>query len=183
MCGIVGFVNNNGRAADRSAVERMNAAIVHRGPDDDGFYVNENVALAMRRLAIIDLAGGHQPMFNTDRSKVIVFNGEIYNFQELRADLEKLGDKFYTNSDTETIVHLYDRYGADCISYLRGMFAFAIWDETDRSLFIARDRVGKNLCFTRTGRTAILFSDRNFARFWNTRTSRATSITRRSTAI
>ncbi|MBK7706939.1 MAG: asparagine synthase (glutamine-hydrolyzing) [Acidobacteria bacterium] len=143
MCGIVGFVNNNGRAADRSAVERMNTAIVHRGPDDDGFYVNENVALAMRRLAIIDLAGGHQPMFNTDRSKVIVFNGEIYNFQELRADLEKLGDKFYTNSDTETIVHLYDRYGADCISYLRGMFAFAIWDETDRSLFIARDRVGK----------------------------------------
>ncbi|MBK8809907.1 MAG: asparagine synthase (glutamine-hydrolyzing) [Acidobacteria bacterium] len=143
MCGIVGFVNNNGRAADRSAVERMNTAIVHRGPDDDGFYVNENVALAMRRLAIIDLAGGHQPMFNTDRSKVIVFNGEIYNFQELRADLEKLGDKFYTNSDTEAIVHLYDRYGADCISYLRGMFAFAIWDETDRSLFIARDRVGK----------------------------------------
>ncbi len=143
MCGIVGFVNNNGRAADRGTVERMNAAIVHRGPDDDGFYVRENVALAMRRLAIIDLAGGKQPIFNADRSKVIVFNGEIYNYRELRADLEKLGDKFYTNSDTEAIVHLYDRYGADCVAYLRGMFAFAIWDETERSLFIARDRVGK----------------------------------------
>jgi len=143
MCGIVGFINNNGRAAEREVLEKMNAAIVHRGPDEDGFYVKENVALAMRRLAIIDLAGGRQPIFNADRSKVIVFNGEIYNYQELRADLEKLGDKFYTNSDTEAIVHLYDRYGAGCVEHLRGMFAFAIWDERDRSLFMARDRVGK----------------------------------------
>jgi len=143
MCGIVGFVNNNGREAGRETVERMNAAIVHRGPDDDGFYVNENVAFGMRRLSIIDLAGGHQPIFNADRSKVIIFNGEIYNYRELREDLEKLGDKFYTNSDTEAIVHLYDRYGADCLEHLRGMFAFAIWDERDRSLFVARDRVGK----------------------------------------
>jgi len=143
MCGIVGFVNSNSRAANRELLERMNACIVHRGPDEDGFFVNENVALAMRRLAIIDLAGGQQPIFNQDKSSVIVFNGEIYNFQTLRTDLIEQGDKFSTNCDTEVILHLYDRYGADCVQYLRGMFAFAIWDFRDKSLFIARDRVGK----------------------------------------
>jgi asparagine synthase (glutamine-hydrolysing) len=121
----------------------MNRCIAHRGPDEDGFYIKENVALAMRRLAIIDLAGGQQPIFNADRTKAIIFNGEIYNFQQLRADLEKRGHKFYTNSDTEAIVHLYDEFGADCVQHLRGMFAFAIWDENDKSLFVARDRVGK----------------------------------------
>ncbi|MBL0241368.1 MAG: asparagine synthase (glutamine-hydrolyzing) [Chloracidobacterium sp.] len=143
MCGIVGFVNNSARAADRAVLEAMNGAIVHRGPDDDGFYVHDNVGLAMRRLAIIDLAGGKQPMHNADRTKWIVFNGEIYNYRELRADLEKRGHSFYTNSDTEAIIHLYDEYGADCLQYLRGMFAIAIWDKSDRSLFLARDRVGK----------------------------------------
>ena len=143
MCGIIGFVNANSRAASREVLERMNKCIVHRGPDEDGFYVNESVALAMRRLSIIDLSSGQQPIFNEDRTKAIVYNGEIYNFQELRENLEKQGDKFYTKSDTEVIVHLYDRYGVDCVSYLRGMFAFAIWDERDKSLFIARDRVGK----------------------------------------
>ena len=121
----------------------MNACIVHRGPDEDGFFVHEAVALAMRRLAIIDLAGGQQPIFNQDRSAVIVFNGEIYNFQELKKDLEARGHEFSTNCDTEVIVHLYDEYGADCVQHLRGMFAFAIWDFRDRSLFLARDRVGK----------------------------------------
>jgi asparagine synthase (glutamine-hydrolysing) len=121
----------------------MNCAIVHRGPDEDGFYLKDNVGLAMRRLAIIDLAGGQQPIFNEDRTKAIVYNGEIYNFQELRDDLEKRGHKFYTHSDTETIVHLYDEFGVDGLDRLRGMFAFAIWDEKDRSLFVARDRVGK----------------------------------------
>ncbi|HEV8590703.1 MAG TPA: asparagine synthase (glutamine-hydrolyzing) [Pyrinomonadaceae bacterium] len=143
MCGIVGFVNKNGEAADREILERMNRAIVHRGPDDDGFYVSENVGLAMRRLAIIDLAGGHQPIHNADKTKWIVFNGEIYNYQELRADLEKRGHRFYTNSDTEAIVHLYDEFGEGCLQHLRGMFAVAIWDERERSLFLARDRVGK----------------------------------------
>ncbi len=143
MCGIVGFVNSNSRAANRELLERMNACIVHRGPDEDGFFVHENVALAMRRLAIIDLAGGQQPIFNRDKSSVIVFNGEIYNFQEIKKDLESRGHEFYTNSDTEIIVHLYDEYGADCVQYLRGMFAFAIWDFRDQSLFLARDRVGK----------------------------------------
>jgi asparagine synthase (glutamine-hydrolysing) len=143
MCGIVGFVNANSRPASREILERMNRCIVHRGPDEDGFFVNESVALAMRRLAIIDLAGGQQPIFNQDRTSVIVFNGEIYNFQELKKDLESRGHEFYTNSDTEVIVHLYDQYGADCVQHLRGMFAFAIWDFRDRSLFLARDRVGK----------------------------------------
>lgn len=143
MCGIVGFVNAGSKKADREILERMNACIVHRGPDEDGFYLKETVGLAMRRLSIIDLKGGQQPIFSEDRTKAIVFNGEIYNFQELRADLEKRGQRFYTNSDTEVIVHLYDLYGADCLSYLRGMFAFAIWDERDKSLFVARDRVGK----------------------------------------
>lgn len=143
MCGIVGYVNSNSRPANRQLLERMNACIVHRGPDEDGFFVHENVALAMRRLAIIDLAGGQQPIFNEDKSSVIVFNGEIYNFQEIKEDLESRGHKFYTNCDTEIIVHLYDEYGADCVTYLRGMFAFAIWDFRDKSLFLARDRVGK----------------------------------------
>lgn len=143
MCGITGFINANGASADRSILERMNAAIIHRGPDEDGFYIKDNVGLAMRRLAIIDLAGGQQPIYNEDRTKSIVYNGEIYNFQELRDDLERRGHKFYTHSDTETIIHLYDEFGEKCLDRLRGMFAFAIWDETEKSLFIARDRVGK----------------------------------------
>ncbi len=143
MCGIVGVANANSRSVDREVLEKMNACIVHRGPDDDGFYVNENVGLAMRRLSIIDVAHGKQPMRNEAKTAWIVFNGEIYNFQELKKDLEKEGDKFYTNCDTEVILHLYDRYGADCVQHLRGMFAFAIWDERKKSLFIARDRIGK----------------------------------------
>jgi asparagine synthase (glutamine-hydrolysing) len=143
MCGIVGFVNAGSRAASRELLERMNGCIVHRGPDEDGFFVHESVALAMRRLAIIDLKGGQQPIFNEDRSSVIVFNGEIYNFHEIKKDLEARGHVFHTNSDTEVIVHLYDEYGEDCVQYLRGMFAFAIWDFKDKSLFLTRDRVGK----------------------------------------
>ena len=143
MCGITGYTNASGKPVDREILERMNCAIIHRGPDEDGFYVNDNVGLAMRRLAIIDLAGGQQPMHNEDRSKWIVFNGEIYNYQEIRADLDKRGHKFYTNSDTEAIVHLYDEFGEGGLEYLRGMFAFAIWDERKQELFIARDRLGK----------------------------------------
>jgi len=118
-------------------------AIRHRGPDDDGFYFNGHAGLGMRRLSIIDVAGGHQPIHNQDRTAWIVFNGEIYNYRELREKLEKLGHTFYTNSDTEAIVHTYDQYGADCPKHLRGMFAFAIWDERTEELFVARDRVGK----------------------------------------
>ncbi|QQS39767.1 MAG: asparagine synthase (glutamine-hydrolyzing) [Acidobacteriota bacterium] len=143
MCGIVGFTTKNFGDEERGVLERMNEAIVHRGPDDDGFYFGEGVGMAMRRLSIIDLASGKQPIHNRDKTKWIVYNGEIYNYQSLRADLEKDGDSFYTNSDTEVILHLYDKHGKDCLKHLRGMFAFAIWDENERSLFIARDRVGK----------------------------------------
>jgi asparagine synthase (glutamine-hydrolysing) len=143
MCGIVGFVNSNSQKAGREIIERMNSCIVHRGPDEDGFFVKDAVALAMRRLSIIDLKGGQQPIFNEDKTKTIVFNGEIYNFRQLKAELERRGRRFRTNCDTEVIVHLYDEYGADCLQHLRGMFAFAIWDDTEKSLFLARDRVGK----------------------------------------
>jgi asparagine synthase (glutamine-hydrolysing) len=159
MCGIVGFVNNDGRAVDREVLEAMNRAIVHRGPDDDGFYINENVGLAMRRLSIIDLASGKQPIHNADGTKWIVFNGEIYNYRELREDLERRGHQFYTRSDTEAIIHLYDEYGSDCLQHLRGMFAFAIWDETDKSLFLARDRVGKKpLLFSHLANGGLIFA-------------------------
>ncbi len=143
MCGIVGIVRSDKSDIDEAVLGRMCAAISHRGPDDDGFYVNGPVGLGMRRLAIIDLKSGQQPIHNQDRTAWIVFNGEIYNYRELRDKLEKLGHSFYTNSDTEAIVHAYDQYGAACPNHLRGMFAFAIWDERTQELFIARDRVGK----------------------------------------
>jgi len=121
----------------------MNNAIRHRVPYDDGFYLNGPFGLGMRRLAIIDLKSGQQPIHNQDGTTWIVFNGEIYNYLELRQQLEKLGHTFYTNSDTEAIVHAYDQYGTDCPKYLRGMFAFAIWNERTQELFLTRDRVGK----------------------------------------
>jgi asparagine synthase (glutamine-hydrolysing) len=143
MCGIVGIVRGDGLDVDQAVLTRMADAVRHRGPDDDGFYLNGPVGLGMRRLSIIDLAGGAQPIHNQDRSAWIVFNGEIYNYRQLREKLEKLGHTFYTNSDTEAIVHAYDQYGVDCPKHLRGMFAFAIWDERTQELFLARDRVGK----------------------------------------
>ncbi|MCU1266137.1 MAG: hypothetical protein JWM21_2455 [Acidobacteria bacterium] len=143
MCGIAGIVRSDGRDVDQELVRRMSAAIRHRGPDEVGFYFKGPVGLGMRRLSIIDLKGGRQPIHNQDRTAWIVFNGEIYNYRELREKLEKLGHTFYTNSDTEAIIQAYDRYGSDCPNHLRGMFAFAIWDERTKELFIARDRVGK----------------------------------------
>src|SRR5436190_6134646 len=143
MCGITGFVRSDGAPVDRDVLARMNEAIRHRGPDEDGFHLSDGVGLAMRRLAIIDLKSGQQPIHNADRTAWIVYNGEIYNYRELRQELEKRGHRFYTDSDTEAIVHAYDEYGTDCPKYLRGMFALAIWDERDKSLFLARDRVGK----------------------------------------
>ena len=143
MCGIVGIVRNDGKPIDEQLLSRMCNAIRHRGPDEDGFYLNGSAGLAMRRLAIIDLKSGQQPIHNGDRSSWIVFNGEIYNYLELREKLEKLGHTFYTNSDTEAIVHAYDQFGTDCPKHLRGMFAFAIWNERTQELFLARDRVGK----------------------------------------
>ena len=120
----------------------MNCQIVHRGPDDEGYFVEGNVGLAIRRLSIIDVKTGHQPIGNEDENLWIVFNGEIYNHAELRTELETLGHRYRTRSDTETIVHLYEQYGHDCVKYLRGMFAFAIWDRRRKTLFAARDRLG-----------------------------------------
>ena len=144
MCGIAGIVTTApGQTVEAATIHRMCQSIVHRGPDDEGIFVKEGTGLGMRRLSIIDLAGGHQPVFNEDRSVWIVFNGEIYNFPELRENLLKRGHTFSTHSDTEVIVHLYEDLGADCVSKLRGMFAFALYDELRGKLLMARDRLGK----------------------------------------
>jgi asparagine synthase (glutamine-hydrolysing) len=144
MCGIAGIVSSDLKEPiDVELVHRMCQAIVHRGPDDEGIFAKRNTGLGMRRLSIIDLAGGHQPIFNEDRSIWIVFNGEIYNFAELRSALEAAGHRFSTNTDTEVIVHLYEDMGAACVEKLRGMFAFALYDERRQKLLLARDRLGK----------------------------------------
>ena len=149
MCGICGIVDGSG-PVDRSVLERMTRALRHRGPDDEGFYLSAaddgagySVGLGFRRLAIIDLAGGNQPIWNDDRSLVIVMNGEIYNFRELQAELRARGHRFTTATDTEVILHLYEDHGPDCVEHLNGMFAFAIWDLRNERLFLARDRFGE----------------------------------------
>ena len=146
MCGIAGFVERaqtSGPVPDgQDLVTRMCEVIRHRGPDDQGIHVEPGVALGMRRLSIIDLAGGHQPIANEDGSVWIVFNGEIYNFRELRRELETLGHRFSTSTDTEVIVHAYEAWGTSAFSRLRGMFGVAIWDRQARTLVVARDRVG-----------------------------------------
>src|SRR5438034_6482971 len=142
MCGIAGIASLNGRPVDVDEARVMCRALVHRGPDDEGIYLGRGVVLGMRRLSIIDLATGDQPIRNEDGTVWVVFNGEIYNFADLRAELEHRGHSFYTSGDTETIVHLYEEYGPRCVDHLRGMFAFALWDERRRQLLLARDRVG-----------------------------------------
>ena len=143
MCGICGKLEFDPEARIApSLVKKMADAIAHRGPDDEGYYVKDQIGLGFRRLSIIDLSGGHQPLSNEDGSLWIIFNGEIYNYQELRAELASKGHIFKTKSDTEVIVHLYEELGPDCTKKLRGMFAFAIWDSMRKTLFLARDRVG-----------------------------------------
>src|SRR5271166_4565479 len=143
MCGIAGVLKSGGNAqVDEDILRRMCAAMVHRGPDDEGIYTERGVGLGMRRLSIIDLATGHQPISNEDGTVWIVFNGEIYNHAVLREGLIARGHRFRSHSDTETIVHLYEEYGRECVKELRGMFAFAIWDSRTRKLFVARDRLG-----------------------------------------
>ena len=158
MCGICGiFHSERTRRVNRDLLAGMSQQIVHRGPDDDGFFVEENVGLAMRRLSIIDIQTGHQPLSNEDGDVWIVFNGEIYNHQDLRKDLESRGHRYRTKSDTETIVHLYEEYGSKCVEHLRGMFAFAIWDRRKRRLFIARDRLGIKPLYYRFDSSTLLF--------------------------
>src|SRR5450755_96042 len=142
MCGIAGYVRRDGQARFE-LVKSMCDRIRHRGPDDEGFHVEGGCAIGMRRLSIIDLSTGHQPIPNEDRTLWVVFNGEIYNYQPLREDLIAKGHRFQTNSDTETLVHLYEQEGPDGLKRLRGMFAYAIWDSRRRRLFLARDRFGK----------------------------------------
>jgi asparagine synthase (glutamine-hydrolysing) len=142
MCGVVGILDVQGRAVDPSWIDSMNDAIVHRGPDDSGSYVKGGIGIGMRRLSIIDVAGGHQPVYNEDKSVYAVFNGEIYNHLELRKELEQAGHRFYTHSDSETLVHLYEQYGVAGVARLRGMFAYALWDAKADRLLLVRDRIG-----------------------------------------
>ncbi len=158
MCGIAGVIQFGESArAEVATVRRMCAAMVHRGPDDEGTLADGRVAIGMRRLSIIDVAGGHQPISNETGTIWIVFNGEIYNHAELRKQLEARGHRYRTHSDTETIVHLYEEYGHDCVQHLRGMFAFAIWDREKETLFIARDRLGIKPLYYRLTSASLFF--------------------------
>ncbi|MDQ3804357.1 MAG: asparagine synthase (glutamine-hydrolyzing) [Acidobacteriota bacterium] len=163
MCGIAGFVETAAAGAEfaperEALIGRMCRRIAHRGPDDQGAEVLGRAALGMRRLSIIDLAGGRQPMSGCDPRIRLVFNGEIYNYRELQRDLEARGHKFHTRSDTETIAHAYEEFGDACVEHLRGMFAFAVWDARSERLFAARDRAGeKPLYYTLTPRGTFVF--------------------------
>ena len=160
MCGINGIAlsTSSGRSLDRSVLERMRDVIAHRGPDDVGIFIDGKIGLGHRRLSIVDVKSGHQPMTNEDDSLQITYNGEIYNHADYRDDLESRGHVYRTHCDTETILHLYEDHGDACVNYLRGMFAFAIWDERKRELFIARDRLGvKPLYYVHTDDGSLYF--------------------------
>lgn len=160
MCGIAGILQKEGRAVYEETLRGMNNALFHRGPDDDGVFIEENFGFAMRRLSIIDIEGGKQPIWNEDGRYGIVFNGEIYNSPALRVFLERKGHRFKTFTDTECIVHLYEEYGENCVSHLRGMFAFAIWDKTEKKLFLSRDRLGiKPLYYAETPEAFLFASE------------------------
>ena len=157
MCGIAGKVDLRSAVAPE-LLDRMCQLLEHRGPDSRGVHVEGGVALGIQRLAVIDLQTGDQPIYNEDRSVVVVLNGEIYNYVELRAELIARGHRFRTAGDTETIVHLYEEFGDDCVQRLRGMFAFAVWDQRRRRLLLARDRVGKKPLFYRATADAVWFA-------------------------
>jgi asparagine synthase (glutamine-hydrolysing) len=157
MCGIVGQLRPSREAVDGRLIARMCAALEHRGPDSRGTHNGGRVGLGIQRLRVIDLNTGDQPIFNEDHSVVVVLNGEIYNYQELRADLQRRGHRFATQGDTESIVHLYEEYGAACVEHLHGMFAFSLWDDRRQQLLLARDRVGKK---------PLLYSLRNGVLSW-----------------
>ncbi|MBV9242736.1 MAG: asparagine synthase (glutamine-hydrolyzing), partial [Acidobacteria bacterium] len=146
MCGITGWIcqsQSGGDLHNEATLHSMCETILHRGPDSEGIWMDDSVALGMRRLSIIDLATGDQPVFNEDKSVVAMQNGELYNYRQVRADLEKKGHRFTTQTDTEIIPHLYDEYGEDFVDHLNGMFAIALWDSRKRKLILARDRFGE----------------------------------------
>ncbi|HEU5192049.1 MAG TPA: asparagine synthase (glutamine-hydrolyzing) [Methylomirabilota bacterium] len=160
MCGIAGLLRADGAPVDEALLASMTGVLAHRGPDGQGVYVRGPVGLGHRRLAIIDLTTGDQPMFNADEQIAVVFNGEIYNFRDLRRELEGLGHTFVTTSDTEVLLRAYEAYGVDCVGHLRGMFAFALWDGHRRRLVLARDRVGiKPMVYTWDGRRLLFASE------------------------
>jgi asparagine synthase (glutamine-hydrolysing) len=158
MCGICGQLTSDpARGADSDLLRRQNATIRHRGPDSEGYHLNRTVGLAISRLAVIDVAGGQQPICNEDRSIVVVFNGEIYNFRELRSELEQFGHRFRTQSDTEVIVHGYEQWGDEALHRLNGMFAIALWDEPRQRLLLARDRMGKKPIYWHWSKNGLLW--------------------------
>ena len=159
MCGIAGLVSRKKLTPEEIArVRTVNERLAHRGPDGMGEYLDDHVALAMRRLSIIDLSGGWQPLYNEDKSLALIANGEIYNFVELRQQLESHGHPFSTGSDCETILHLYEEHGTDCVRYLRGMFGFALWDENRQRLMLARDRMGEKPLYIYENDGRLLFA-------------------------
>lgn len=159
MCGITGIFNYGSQnKLNRADLEGITALLTHRGPDDDGYFLNHQVGLGHRRLSIIDLTTGHQPIYNEDKTVITVFNGEIYNFLELKKNLESKGHRFQTHSDTEVIVHLYEEYGEDFTQHLRGMFAIALWDAVKKKLCLVRDRLGIKPLFYAVDRDKILFA-------------------------
>lgn len=173
MCGIAGIAYaDSNRVPDQSLLERMCASLTHRGPDSSGGIIEPGIGLCMRRLSVIDVPGGSQPIFNEDQSIAVVFNGEIYNYHELREQLIAKGHRFTTNSDTETIVHLYEQYGLECLQSLHGMFALAIWDFRQRGLIIARDRLGVKPLYYRQEDDQVVFSSEIKALLQDTATPR-----------
>lgn len=158
MCGICGIYHFDGQRIDKALLQRMNNTLIHRGPDGEGYFIKSNIGLGHRRLSIIDLESGKQPMGNEDGSVQVVFNGEIYNFLELKKDLEAKGYRFRTRSDTETIVYGYEEWGEDFVQKLRGMFAIALWDSRNQKLLLIRDRIGKKPVYYYLGRDRILFA-------------------------
>src|SRR5690349_11301023 len=143
MCGLVGIFDIHGRReVSRELLSRMNETLHHRGPDECGLHLEPGLGLGHRRLSVIDLSTGQQPLFNEDGSVVVVFNGEIYNYRSLIAQLQALGHVFRTKSDTEVIVHAWESWGVACVERFRGMFAFALWDRNRQTFFLARDRLG-----------------------------------------
>jgi len=160
LCGICGYLTWGEEVVQENIIHQMCDVIRHRGPDDEGIYVEKNVGLGMRRLNIIDLVTGHQPIHNEDKTIWVVYNGEIYNFWELREDLEKIGHHFYTRTDTEVIVHLYEDLGTRCVEKFNGMFGFCLWDKNQHLLFLARDRIGvKPLHYTQVNSQFIFGSE------------------------
>jgi asparagine synthase (glutamine-hydrolysing) len=160
MCGICGIFRLDGKPVDPDAIGAMSDTLRHRGPDGSGSYVKGNIGLGHRRLSIIDVDGGAQPIGNEDGSLQIVFNGEIYNFIELRQELEAAGHRFTTRSDTEVIVHAYEQWGKECVGRFNGMFAFALWDSNRRELFLARDHLGiKPLYYIELGNRILFASE------------------------